>query len=63
MTHTVIVWYCDEFRSWAVTRQDEDGIDLGESDWHGYKYQAVAEAKRIKSAGKCQHIEITTKAA
>lgn len=55
------VWFCPEWRSWAVTWEDADGNQLGESEWYHSKADAVDMARAYRDSGRCDRLQISTR--
>ena len=61
--HTIRVWFCPEFKSWAVTWMDADGNQLDESEWYFTKAEAVDMAQAYRDSDRCEFLNIAKKAA
>ena len=57
------VWFCEEWKSWAVTWYDAEGNQVDESEWFHTKAEAVDMAKAYRDSGRCEVLEINKKAA
>lgn len=59
----IIVWFCEDWKSWGVSWYDSEENLVGESDWYHTKSEAVDMARAYKDSGRCEFIEINKKAA
>lgn len=59
----ILVWFCQEWKSWGVSWYDEEGNTVGESEWYYTKAEAVDMARAYRDSGRCEVLEINKKAA
>ncbi len=59
--NTIRVWFCPEWKSWAITWEDAEGNQLDDSEWFYTKAEAVDMARAYRDSDRCERLQIGTR--